>query len=61
MLCADTVVTELIGRGSFKTVYRGRWANTAVAIVGMRKGGLVNEARILHRLSNHPNVIQFFR
>jgi uncharacterized protein Usg len=27
----------------------------------MRKGGLVNEARILHRLSNHPNVIQFFR
>lgn len=58
---ADLTFNEMIGKGSFKTVYRGRWNNTAVAIVCMRKGGMVTEARVLQRLSNHPNLVQFYR
>lgn len=52
---------EMIGKGSFKTVYRGRWNNTNVAIVSMRRGGMVTEARVLQRMSNHPNLVQFYR
>lgn len=37
---------QLIGKGSFKAVYRGRWNNTSVAILCMRKGGMVTEARV---------------
>mmetsp|Transcript_15140 Transcript_15140/g.32841 ORF Transcript_15140/g.32841 Transcript_15140/m.32841 type:complete len:833 (-) Transcript_15140:517-3015(-) len=57
----DLTFHELIGKGSFKTVYRGRWNNTNVAIVSMRKGGMVTEARVLQRMSNHPNLVQFYR
>lgn len=57
----DLTFHELIGKGSFKTVYRGRWNNTNVAIICMRKGGMVTEARVLQRLSNHPNLVQFYR
>ena len=52
---------QLIGKGSFKAVYRGRWNNTSVAIICMRKGGMVTEARVLQRMSNHPNLVQFYR
>eukprot|EP00775_Hariotina_reticulata_P013512 gene13512-13637_t len=51
----------MIGKGSFKTVYRGRWRNTSVAIVRMRKGGMVTEARLMQQLSSHPNLVQFYR
>jgi len=44
-----------------QTVYRGRWANTPVAIVRMRKGGTVTEARMMQQLSGHPNLVQFYR
>jgi len=44
-----------------QTVYRGRWANTNVAIVRMRKGGTVTEARMMQELSGHPNLVQFYR
>lgn len=52
---------QLIGKGSFKQVYRGKWNNTNVAIIMMRRGGLVTEARVLQRLSSHPNLVQFYR
>ncbi|KAG2447119.1 hypothetical protein HYH02_007865 [Chlamydomonas schloesseri] len=51
----------LIGKGSFKQVYRGKWNNTNVAIVAMRKGGLVTEARLMQQLGSHPNLCQFYR
>lgn len=57
----DLYFHELIGKGSFKTVYRGRWNSTNVAIVCMRRGGMVTEARVLQRLSSHPNLVQFYR
>jgi hypothetical protein len=46
---------------ALQTVYRGRWANTNVAIVCMRKGGSVTEARMMQELSGHPNLVQFYR
>ncbi|KAG2453066.1 hypothetical protein HYH02_002399 [Chlamydomonas schloesseri] len=52
---------KVIGKGSFKTVYRGAWNNTHVAVVAMRRGGLVAEARLLQRLSTHPNLVQLYR
>lgn len=52
---------QVIGKGTFKTVYRGRWTNTSVAVVSMRNGGLVTEAEVLQRLSIHPNLVQFYR
>ena len=52
---------QLIGKGTYKAVYRGRWNNTSVAIVCMRKGGMVPEARVLQRMSNHPNLVQLYR
>mgnify|MGYP001807244745 CR=1 FL=1 len=42
-------------------VYRGKWNNTNVAIVAMRKGGLVTEARLMQQLGSHPNLCQFYR
>jgi len=57
----DLTFHELIGKGSCKTVYRGRWNSTMVAIVCMRRGGAVKEARFLQQLSNHPNLVQFYR
>lgn len=57
----DLYFHEMIGKGSFKTVYRGRWNNTNVAIVSMRRGGMVTEARVLQRMSSHPNLVQFYR
>jgi serine/threonine protein kinase len=27
----------------------------------MRRGGLVTEARLMQRLSTHPNLVQFYR
>lgn len=57
----DLVFNELISKGAFKAVYRGKWNSTQVAIVCMRKGGLITEARILQLISNHPNLVQFFR
>ncbi|KXZ48810.1 hypothetical protein GPECTOR_25g394 [Gonium pectorale] len=51
----------LIGKGSFKQVYRGKWNNTIVAIVAMRRGGLVTEARLMQQLGAHPNLVQFYR
>lgn len=44
-----------------QTVYRGRWNQTNVAIVRMRKGGTVTEARMMQELSGHPNLVQFYR
>jgi hypothetical protein len=57
----ELVFHETIGRGSFKTVYRGRWGNAKVAIVRMSQGGMVTEARLMQRLSTHPNLVQFYR
>lgn len=57
----DITFHQLIGKGSFKQVYRGRWKSVNVAIVGMRRGGLVVEARLLQRLGSHPNLLQFYR
>ncbi len=57
----DLTFHELIGKGALKAVYRGRWNDTNVAIIGMRKGGMVTGARVLQRLSNHPNLVQFYR
>lgn len=57
----DVVFHQSIGKGSFKSVYRGRWGNTNVAIVRMRQGGMVTEARVLQKLSVHPNLVQFYR
>jgi hypothetical protein len=42
-------------------VYRGRWANTNVAIVRMRKGGAITEARMMQELRGHPNLVQLYR
>ncbi|KAI8474302.1 MAG: tyrosine kinase-domain-containing protein [Monoraphidium minutum] len=53
----ELVFHETIGKGSYKTVYRGRWANTNVAIVRMRRGGSVTEARMMQQLSGHPNLM----
>lgn len=44
-----------------QAVYRGRWNQTNVAIVRMRKGGTVTEARMMQELSGHPNLVQFYR
>ena len=55
---AELTFHQLIGKGMFKAVYRGRWNNTSVAIVSMRRGGAVTEARLLQRMSNHPNLVQ---
>ncbi|GIL49207.1 hypothetical protein Vafri_5351 [Volvox africanus] len=57
----DLTFHALIGKGSFKQVYRGKWNNTNVAIVAMRRGGLVTEARLMQRLGAHPNLVQFYR
>mmetsp|Transcript_33482 Transcript_33482/g.99671 ORF Transcript_33482/g.99671 Transcript_33482/m.99671 type:complete len:383 (-) Transcript_33482:2062-3210(-) len=56
----DLQFNELISKGAFKTVYRGKWNGTRVAIVCMRKGGLVAEARLLQQVSSHPNIVQFY-
>ena len=60
-LASRAVCKQVIGKGSFKTVYRGAWNNTHVAVVAMRRGGLVAEARLLQRLSTHPNLVQLYR
>ena len=52
---------ETVGQGSCKTVYRGRWGNTNVAIVRMHKGGMIMEARVMQKMSTHPNLVQFYR
>ncbi|GMH37065.1 hypothetical protein BSKO_04938 [Bryopsis sp. KO-2023] len=52
---------EKIGKGSFKTVFRGRWGSNSVAIVRMRKGGVLVEARLMQKLSSHPNLVTFYR
>ncbi len=57
----DLVFHETIGKGSFKTVFRGRMGNTAVAISRFRKGGMATEARIMQRLGTHPNLVSFYR
>lgn len=57
----ELVFHQMIGQGSFKSVFRGRWRNTNVAIVRMRKGGLLTEARLMQKLSTHPNLVQFYR
>jgi serine/threonine protein kinase len=57
----ELVFHQVVGRGSFKCVYRGSWHNTNVAIVRMHKGGLVTEARLMQQLSTHPNLVQFYR
>lgn len=58
---SELVFHQMIGQGSFKSVFRGRWRNTNVAIVRMRKGGLLTEARLMQQLSTHPNLVQFYR
>ncbi|GIL69857.1 hypothetical protein Vretimale_10106 [Volvox reticuliferus] len=57
----EITLHKVIGKGTFKTVYRGSWNNTHVAVVAMRRGGLVAEARLLQRLSIHPNLVQLYR
>lgn len=57
----ELIFHQVIGRGSFKCVFRGRWRNTNVAIVRMRKGGVAKEARLMQQLSTHPNLVQFYR
>lgn len=57
----DLSFHELIGKGTFKAVYRGRWHSTHVAIVSMLRGGIVKEARIQQLIGNHPNIVQFYR
>lgn len=52
---------EKIGTGSFKTVYRGRWSSNNVAIARMRKGGVLMEARLMEKLSSHPNLVTYYR
>lgn len=44
-----------------QTVYRGRWRGAAVAIVRMRKGGAMAEARLMAELRAHPNLVRFHR
>jgi hypothetical protein len=58
---SELVFHQVVGRGSFKCVYRGSWHNTNVAIVRMHRGGLVTEARLMQQLSTHPNLVQFYR
>ncbi len=58
---SDIAIGELLGTGSFKSVFRGRWGNTNVAIMCMHGGGMVAEARIMQRISSHPNLVQFYR
>jgi hypothetical protein len=58
---ADLTVGNLIGKGSFKAVYRGRWNNVNVAVICMRTGGMVTESRVMQRISSHPNLVQFYR
>ncbi|WIA33379.1 hypothetical protein OEZ86_006515 [Tetradesmus obliquus] len=58
---SELVFHQIIGRGSFKCVWRGSWHNTAVAIVAMHGGGLVTEARLMQQLGTHPNLVQFYR
>ncbi|PNH10331.1 Tyrosine-protein kinase TXK [Tetrabaena socialis] len=56
-----SITHKVIGKGSFKTVYRASWHNTHVAVLAMRHGGMVTEARLLQSLSTHPNLVQFYR
>eukprot|EP00803_Ostreobium_quekettii_P004159 evm.model.scf_1037.5 EVM.evm.TU.scf_1037.5 scf_1037:22658-32305(+) len=52
---------EVIGSGSFKTVFRGKWGSNDVAIARMRQGGVLPEARLMEKLETHPNLVTFYR
>eukprot|EP00210_Caulerpa_lentillifera_P000088 g84.t1 len=52
---------EFVGSGSFKTVYKGSWSGTDVAIVRMKIGGILQEARLLQHIPHHPNINTFYR
>jgi len=58
---ANFPVVNLARHHLFLRRYRGRWNSTMVAIVCMRRGGVVADARWLQLLSNHPNLVQFYR
>jgi tRNA A-37 threonylcarbamoyl transferase component Bud32 len=64
-------VAAVIGKGCYGTVYEGNWSGRAVAVkqldVSSRQGGggtvekslkeFEVEARLMHRISEHPNVL----
>lgn len=52
---------EPIGSGYFKTVYRGIWRGFDVAIARLKKGGPLQEARLLQSIPPHPNIIKFHK
>lgn len=60
----DIKVEELIGAGSFGSVYKGKWHGTAVVALKELKDKMavedfLNEVAILKQLK-HPNCVQYF-
>ena len=64
----DLVLEEEIGRGSFATVYKGKWLQTTIVVIKKCKfidllddplKDFLNEAVLLSSL-RHPNIIQFY-
>ncbi len=54
-----TISLTIVGIGSNKTVYKGRWKNKDVAILEMRKG-IFREINVLRFLKPHRNIVCFF-
>ena len=53
----NIVVHDIIGRGHFKTVYRGTWHSYAVAMSVMKTGGIHTEARLQRQIALHPHLL----
>ncbi len=49
-----------IGVGHSKSVYRGFWRRSNVAILHMRNGSCETEARIFSLLGRHPHLVTFY-
>ena len=49
-----------IGVGQDKSVYRGFWKGSNVAILHIRRGSCETEARIFSLLGRHPHLVTFY-
>merc|ERR1712079_714548 len=63
---ADLKILEMIGKGTFGEVYRGKWAGAEVAIKMINAlndtkiDEIIQEVSVMLDIGNHPNVVQFF-
>ncbi|KAJ9524658.1 hypothetical protein QJQ45_024263 [Haematococcus lacustris] len=57
---SDLQLHELLAQGRHREVYRGYWFNTEVAVICMKGGGKIREARLLQRQCKHPNLQMFY-